>query len=134
MTFFYIGLFAMFASIFISRFMIERSLKKLTIEEKGKLLDLSSKYRIYNIVSLLVLMILFFLVYQFELINQNALFISYLIVFTIYLIIISYLNIKSLKENNYPTDYITSNYYSSFIRILGVLIFFVCMYFEMFNL
>src|SRR5438874_2437971 len=114
------GIIALVIAIIISRIIMEKALKHLSSDEKARLVDAFSRYRIYNYAAVLVLMVLYlastkyFL--RFNFIITPLFFISFLVVTSI----LSLLSYRKLKALNIPAGYIRSYLISLGIQYVGI--------------
>ena len=110
-------------STMISRIIVERSLKKLTNEQKGMLVTSFSKTRMVSIISLGIVIIGFLLIAYFKLWDTEITTYAYFGVLILFFMINSYLAHLRLSRLEIPKFYITANFYASIIRIVGIIIF-----------
>lgn len=115
------GVFAFIVTYIISRVINERALKRLTTEEKAKLLDAFSGYRTYNMV---IVLSLFFLVLagdRFLPQLRSKLWPSFMGLLAALLITISSLSYRKLKNLDMPAAYIKSFLLSTGFQYIGIL-------------
>lgn len=109
---------------FVSRTIGERASKKLDQEKKASLIDLFSDGRAYSYVILISIIVLFFANLKFDLIDPSIGYVIYGITLTIYLGVTSYSTYNKLKQNAFPDFYIKAFLLSTFVRFVGLIIFF----------
>ena len=115
------GAFAFIVAYFISRVISERALKRLTTEEKAKLLDAFSGYRIFNMV---IVLSLFFLVLagdRFLPQLRTKLWPAFMVLLALVLVTMSSLSYRKLKNLNMPAAYIKSFLLSTGVQYIGLL-------------
>jgi hypothetical protein len=115
-----LGIVILFAAIVISRVISERALKQLTTEDKARLLDSFSVYRIANIALLLGIMIVWFVAIRFLPQWNSTLTIIFVVSFLGVSIVISVLSYRKMKGLNLPASYIKNYLLSLAIQYFGV--------------
>jgi hypothetical protein len=115
-----LGIVILFAAIVISRVISERALKQLKSEDKARLLDSFSIYRIANIALLLGIMIAWFVAIRFLPQWHSTFTVIFVISFLGVSIVISALSYRKMKDLNLPAGYIKSYSLSLVIQYLGV--------------
>lgn len=115
----------LFGTILGTRWMNDRANQKLSIEQKAKLVDLFSKTRIWNFALLFGIVILYFIVLEYGILEGRTALWVYALVVTLVLIVVAYLSSRKLKENGFPDDYVKSYLTLSTLRMAGLLIFFL---------
>lgn len=111
--------------VLIARVINQRAYKKLEQEKKLELIDLFSNKSIYTFAILIAIISLFFIATKYDLVSPFVLYSIYTIAIFALIFISGYFSYKKLKEHNFPNDYIRSYLASMFLRVLGLLVFFV---------
>lgn len=119
-----LGFVGLLVSVFVSRFVGEKANKKLDPEKRLQLMDLFSKDRVLYFGILIAIIVLYFAVLKFELLDASASMILYIVAFFAYMAITTALAYKKLKVNDFPQDYIRSYLTSTLIRVIGLVVFF----------
>jgi uncharacterized membrane protein len=120
-----LAILVLFGTILGTRWMNDRANQKLSIEQKAKLVDLFSKTRIWNFALLFGIVILYFTVLEYGILEGRTALWVYALVVTLVLIVVAYLSSRKLKENGFPDDYVKSYLTLSTLRMAGLLIFFL---------
>ena len=120
-----LAILVLFGTILGTRWMNDRANQKLSIEQKAKLVDLFSKTRIWNFALLFGIVILYFIVLEYGILEGRTALWVYALVVTLVLIVVAYLSSRKLKENGFPDDYVKSYLTLSALRMAGLLIFFL---------
>jgi hypothetical protein len=119
-----LGFIVFFCAYVISRVINENNLKKLNSEEKARLIDAFSNYRIYSLVTVVVVVIVFFIgnsaFPQFNFILTAAFFAVLLLTTIVNSIFIH----KKLSSLNLPAGYIKTYWLSSLLQYFGVIFLF----------
>lgn len=110
----------LFATIVISRIITERALKHLSSEDKARLLDSFSGYRIFNSALLLGIFIIWFVAIKYLPHWHSTLTIIFVLSFLGLSATISVLSYRKMKGLNLPAGYIKSYLLSLAIQYLGV--------------
>ena len=124
-----IGLFSMLIIILISRVLSERALGKLDKEKKVELLDLFSSKRIYSFVALIAILGLFYAGIHFKWLPPLVNVIVFVCLITLHIVFSGLSSYKVLKNNDFPEFYISNYLFTTSLRIVGLVVFFVCMIF-----
>ncbi|MNV00586.1 hypothetical protein D3C71_907560 [compost metagenome] len=123
MDYYLTGIIFLLLSVLVSRMLDARANKKLTADKKVALIDLFSKDRIYTSVVLILIVVLFLLNFKFKLIDPMASSVLYIFVLATYVVVVSFLTYRKLKENDFPGFYIKSYILTTSLRTLALLIF-----------
>ncbi|MGH9752182.1 MAG: hypothetical protein ACREA2_05305 [Blastocatellia bacterium] len=110
----------LFSAIVISRIITERALKRLNSEDKARLLDSFSGYRIFNSALLLGVFIIWFVADKYSPHWRSTLTIIFALSFLGVSAAISILSYRKMKGLNLPAGYIKSYLLSLAIQYLGV--------------
>ena len=112
---------AVFAGAYIvSHIVRERALKRLSTEEKARLLDAFSGYRTYFMSAAVCLPLLYFIAIKLWPSTQSFLAPIFFVSFGLMLIIMTWLSFRKLNQLNLPRDYIRSFLISSGLQYLGI--------------
>jgi len=114
------GLAVFAAAYIVSRLVRERALKRLSMEEKARLLDAFSGYRTYFMSAAVCLPLLYFIALKLWPSTRPLLTPIFFISFGLLLVTMSWLSFRKLKELNLPTDYIRGFLISSGLQYLGI--------------
>lgn len=120
MDHFMISAIVLLAAIFGARAINDKAVQQLNQAEKAALVDLFYKTRYINFITIISIVILFFVSVEFRLLD---LFLVNILYFTVYLIFMIYTSYTKLKSNNFPKSYINAYILSSTIRTIGLAIF-----------
>jgi uncharacterized membrane protein len=119
-----IGFVAFIVAYIAGRFISERAIKLLSENEKGKLLQGFSKYRLFSLVGVIVLVVIH---YATQALMPNSSFASFPVfvgVLVFYLLGSSIYSYKKLKDLEMPDNYINQFLFSTLIQYVGLFIFF----------
>ena len=119
-----VAFMSFFATILVSRFISERAIKKLNQEQKANLIDSFSKGRVLSSVFVFILIGVYFLFLEYKVLPSFYTFLVYIILLSVYLLIMSFWYYKKLKSSGYPVAFINSYILSTVIRLIGVIILF----------
>ena len=116
-----------FATTIGGRIVSERGLKTLTDEQRGKLLNDFSKFRIYNLAALLGLIMIYvgFNYYQASLdvpILKMDVTLLYFILLGIYIVVTNVISFLKLKGADVTPEYKKSVYVATGLKVFGLLI------------
>ena len=109
------GFIVLLVAIFISRIINERALKKLSSDEKSKLLDNTANQRIYNLGVMIALIALYFFGVQRFPQYGLALTFAFVSLAVLFSLSLAFINYSKFQRLNLPTEYITQ-----FLLSLGV--------------
>lgn len=110
----------LFAAILISRIITERALKRLKSEDKARLLDSFSGYRIFNSALTLGIFIIWLVLIEYLPHWRFTLTAIFVLVFLGVSAAISVLSYRKMKDLNLPADYIKSYLLGLAIQYVGV--------------
>ncbi|MDX6614617.1 MAG: hypothetical protein QOD75_3803 [Blastocatellia bacterium] len=116
----FFGLIALVAAVIISRVIMEKALKRLRPDEKAKLLDAFSGYRIYNYAVILILMVFYFGAMRYFPESASAIAPMFLILFLLVTITISVLSYRKLKGLGLPPQYVKNYLISLAVQYAGI--------------
>lgn len=120
----WIGFVAFIVTYIAGRWISERALKTLTENEKGKLVEGFSRYRIVSIVGVVVLLILHFAILNLMPDNSGTTLSIFVVLFVVYLLgstIYAYRKLKSLEISD---NYINQFLFSTLVQYVGLFVFF----------
>lgn len=130
MIFYLIGFFIV---VYVARMMGEKATKKyLNSEQKAGLIDHFAKERKFGSAMVLLLIIAFFAVLQFQLVNVLVAFGSYFVIMMGYMVFKSYNTYKKLSAHQYPPEFIKQVVLANIIAALGMFAFFALIMFDVF--
>lgn len=110
-------------ALFIARILNEKAFRTLSADKKAKLSDLFSNQRIYNLLTMALLFIIFYVIVNKHILEHTSAYLilyAFIIGFIITTNIISY---QKLKDNNFPFSYIKSHLLSKSISLGSVIVF-----------
>jgi hypothetical protein len=110
----------LFASIVVSRIITEKALKRLSPEDKARLLDSFSGYRIFNSALGLGIFILWLVTIEFLPHWRSTLTVIFVLSFLVVSAAISVLSYRKMKGLGLPADYIKSYLIGLAIQYVGV--------------
>ena len=116
-----ISFLILIVAVVASRIVSERNLKQLSTEEKGKLLDSFSSYRLYNTVVILGLVVVYYAVTSYFPQSYSTLTVIFVILFFTISGTITFLSYQKLKNLNMPQSYIKGFLLSLGIQYAGVI-------------
>lgn len=108
------------AAIIISRFMMERALRRLSDTEKARLVDSFSVYRTWNFTIVLLLAMLYLMIMRYLPEWRSIWNLLFFSLFLTIVITVSVLSWQKLKRLNLPEGYIRSYLLSLLIQYLGI--------------
>lgn len=119
-----LGFIVFFGAYLISRVINERNLKRLSGEEKARVVDGFSNYRIYKLAAVVVLVFGFMLVSSaFPRIGSTLAAIYFALLF-LTVIVSSIIIHKTLRRLNLPDGYVKTFWLSSLLQYFGILFLF----------
>lgn len=110
-----------FGLIFLSRYLEEKTMKTLTLEEKGKLVGMFSNQRLIQLGITIVVVAIFWLLWGAEVLPKKAVVAIYVTYAIGSLGINVYLMQKKLTVNGYSGEVINGFMTSGVIRMLAIL-------------
>lgn len=122
---FFIPFLLFFGLILVSRTLLDRANKKLTVEQKALLVDGFSKMRTWHSALLLLFGLAFFLALRFNLTEHTtimAIYFLFLLAFVVFNLLRTH---RILRGYDFPTSYIQTYLVASTIRIFGLILFVV---------
>ncbi len=118
------GLIIFIIAYIAGRLVSERALKILTDEEKGRLLQGFSKYRIFSLLGVVVLVIIHYVLLSVAPNSYFATIQVFVGALVLYLLVSSLFSFARLKKLNLPDKYINQYLLSTLIQYIGIFIFF----------
>jgi uncharacterized membrane protein len=109
-----------FATLIFSRIVGERALKQLNAEEKSRLLDSFSSYRLYNTYVSVGLVIAYFVLADYVWQGSATLILVFLVLFVAASATASVLSYRKLKSLNMPESYNKSFFLRLGIQYVGL--------------
>jgi uncharacterized membrane protein len=119
-----IGLVVFIAAYIGGRLISERALKILNENEKTKLVDGFSKYRIFSLIGVIALVILHFAVQSLMPNSYFASFHTFVGILVLYLLLSSLYSYNKLKNLEMPDKYINQFLLSTLVQYIGIFVFF----------
>jgi uncharacterized membrane protein len=119
-----IGFVAFISAYIAGRIISERALKLLNQQEQAKLLQGFSKYRIFSLVGVIILVVAH---YALQSLMPNSYFATmpvFIGVLVLYLLVNSFYAYKKLKGLEMPDKYINQFLLSTLIQYVGIFVFF----------
>lgn len=119
---------AMLVLILVSRWLNERAMKKLSVEEKARLIDLFSSQRVWNFGLIILMLVGYYTVIVMKLVEQELGLSIYFVVLLGFMIF-SALRSRSLLINaGFDEAYQHSFLISTGLRLLSILVFLVVLF------
>ena len=113
-----LGLAALIGIVLFNRHRNEKSLKLLTDEQRGQLLNHFSGFRIYSLYALLAVIGLYWLIGYLDLFQDTGALYTLLLV--LYLLVTQWLTMKKLKEIDLPASYVDAQKNMYRLRLVGM--------------
>ncbi len=124
MGFFEIGIAAFIVAVVISRMLIQKANKHLSIEEKAKLVDLSGGLNSYGILVILPLVGIYWFLAKNTDIPYSALIIGYFFLALAFIIFLQVANYRRITNLKFPSQYVSTYLISRVVYLAGVVVFF----------
>jgi hypothetical protein len=121
------GIIALLVSLVASRIINERGYRKLTSEQKIRLMDGFSNARAYSLIPVLVLAGAYFLLVSQTNLDRQYLNIGYFALLIAYVACRTILSQRKISQLDLPVEYGRSFTISQFLSILGIAWFFFVM-------
>jgi fatty acid desaturase len=102
------GVIVLAWAMLVNRILAERALKRLSTEQKAKLLDSFSRHRTNSIVVVFVLLLIFFIVGRVSPSSYPVLAWGFLGLLVLMSIVTTFLSHRKLKRMSTPKDYINN--------------------------
>ena len=124
MDYFMIAFIVFMVFIFGARILNDKAVKKLSVEKKAELVDLFSGTRIWTYGLLIAILILYFLILEFELLAPLVAVVIYFLLLIAFLLYNANVSYRKLKASEFPEEFIKSYLISASVRLIGILMFF----------
>lgn len=108
--------------IFLSRIILNKAYQKLSSEDKLRLTERFSKNTTFIYIGVFLSFVIFFLLLEFNVFNQQLIFNGYISGLLIYSVIKYVQSAKKLKEDNFPITYLNAYLQSRIISFIGFLV------------
>jgi predicted membrane channel-forming protein YqfA (hemolysin III family) len=119
-----IGLGAFIVSYIAGRLVSERALKLLSEKEQGKLLQGFSRYRVFSLIGVIILVVIHYAAQSLSPDSYLAHFPVFVGVLVLYLLGSSIYAYRKLKQLELPDNYINQFLLSTLIQYVGLFVFF----------
>lgn len=129
----FIGIIFVLGMVLVNRMIIERASKKLSEEQKARLVDSFSSQRIWSVGFILIVLAGFFMITEFKLANPALSLAVYFFVFVAYSIISILVVRTKLIKLNFPEFYIKATMLAGVLRIATLILFIFFFYLITFN-
>lgn len=126
----YIGLIIMIILNWYSRYLLQQSIDILNDNQKLSLISLFKESGKYQSIILIALLVVYFILIKQELISYIYLLSIYFLIILLFMIYSYLKNLKILESNLFPEEYIGKFKVSFLMKIIGVLIFFSLIFFD----
>lgn len=110
--------------IFLARVIREKANKKLSTEKKAELVDLFAGSRIWNFGLLILVVGLYFLVLEYQIIDPLISMIAYCLLLLGIIVFNARNTYKKLKSHSFPEEFIRMHLMATSVNFTGVVIFF----------
>ncbi len=114
-----IGMVFLFAGIIISRIINERAMKKLTADEKVKLIDGFSGLRLYSIIPIVVVIGLFVVLNRYSTLSSITVFVIYISLLLFIVFALQMVVHKKLLSLEFPKSYLKMYHISRVFYLTG---------------
>ncbi|NOT63448.1 MAG: hypothetical protein HOP19_24825 [Acidobacteria bacterium] len=104
-TSFLVGIALYFVALMASRVFTERALRTLDTTQKATFMGAFSAMRIYALVPLLVLFLLYFVISRQGLFVSSTLLLIFWLLLVVYLIAVQWFSARKIKRLNLPTEF-----------------------------
>jgi hypothetical protein len=121
------GVIALLVSLVASRIINERGYRKLTSEQKLRLMDGFSNARAYSMIPVFVLVVAYFLLVSQTNLDRQYLNLGYFALLIAYVVGRTILSQRKISQLDLPVEYSRSFTISQFLSILGIAWFFFVM-------
>ncbi len=123
------GFVAIIGAIIISRIISERGFRRLSDEEKVRLMDGFSAIRAYSMIPILLLIGAYWFIATRTVVSQQYLTIGYFGLFITYVVALAFLNQHKLHQLGLPSNYRRAFTIAQAIRFLGIAWFFFTIFY-----
>ncbi len=125
-----ISMLILLACVLISRMISDKAIKNLDADKKAELVDFFTGSRKKYMILVFAMVVIFFGILKFNLLEINLLTFVYALIFLIILFIRLFNSYKKLIQSNFPTEFIKNFLIANSINVLGIIIFFGFMIFQ----
>jgi hypothetical protein len=125
-----ISMLILLACVLISRMISDKAIKNLDADKKAELVDFFTGSRKKYMILVFAMVVIFFSILKFNLLEINVLTFVYALIFLIILFIRLFNSYKKLIQSNFPTEFIKNFLIANSISVLGIIIFFGFMIFQ----
>jgi len=122
---YFIGIIVWLIGVMVARNIQAKANRHLDAEKKTLLVDVFSKFRMVPMILLLLVVIIFFLNLQYEILDRNISYVLLIVLVVGFLIISMLSNYTKLKKNDFPAPYIRAYLTAATIRFISLIIFFL---------
>ena len=122
---FFVGAILMFVGILIARFINEKNMKKLSPEERDKLITLFSNQRRWSLGLLIILLVGYYIIIQTGILPVALAFTVYLTIVIALMAFLAFQSQKTMRLSQLPEFYIQGYLNGTAIRATGILFFVV---------
>jgi hypothetical protein len=116
------GLIVFLALLMASRVLQFRALKLLSSEEKARLLETASRQSIFTLVTVVVLVALFYLASRVLSVDLRVLLIAYFALLMVAFAVFMRFNMRRLAKLAMPQSYIRQTYFVYALQFLGIVL------------
>jgi hypothetical protein len=116
------GLIVFLALLMASRVLQFRALKLLSSEEKARLLETASRQSIFTLLTVVVLVALFYLASRVLTVDLRALLIAYFALLMVAFAVFMRFNMRRLAKLAMPQSYIRQTYFVYALQFLGIVL------------
>jgi hypothetical protein len=125
-----ISMLILLACVLISRMISDKAIKNLDADRKAELVDFFTGNRKKYMILVFAMVVIFFGILKFNLLEINVLTFVYALIFLIILFFRLFNTYKKLNQSNFPKDFIKNFLIANSISVLGIIIFFGFMIFQ----
>jgi hypothetical protein len=125
-----ISMLILLVCVLISRMISDKAIKNLDADKKAELVDFFTGNRKKYMILVFAMVVIFFGILKFNLLEINVLTFVYALIFLIILFSRLFSTYKKLNQSNFPKDFIKNFLIANSISVLGIIIFFGFMIFQ----
>lgn len=115
-----VGIISFLIAVIVSRILNEKAMKKLSQEDKARLIDSFSGMRAYGFIPVVLIIIIYFLIVEFTAIDGAVLHIGYIVLLLLFIIGMQSFIYNKLTKLNFPKEYIKVFNVSRIIYFVGI--------------
>ena len=127
MRFFEIGIAIFVVSVVLSRLMLQKANKRLTVVDKAKLVDLSGGLNSYAILIVLPLVAIYWYLARYTDLSPRALSYGYFAVAIFLIVFLQAENYRKVTKLEFPRPYVSAFIVSRGVYLMGVLVLFAAL-------